>query len=202
MSIDDVEVECKIDGGKLSRCSLYVNTRVSDDGSKRRIQTLQNQMLSWTHHEQLNMVIPQGDGASRSDAQNASHIKLSSPHPATSHSKALAKAVWARLGDEASARSRTVGLARHAGLPCTESLRTSWHRVQRILIRTLHFYVRALPCGHRGNHEKLYHEVDALDDVDFAMIRPLWPFAPKCWPNLCHNSIINLFFGRTQLYAS
>jgi hypothetical protein len=44
-----------------------------------------------------------------------------------------------------------------------------------------------------GHHEKLYHEVDAFDNVDFAMIRPLWPFAPKCWPNLCHNSIISFF---------
>ena len=57
-------------------------------------------------------MIPEGDGgASRSDAQNASHIKLSGPHPATRHGKALAKAGRARLGDEASARSRTVGLA-------------------------------------------------------------------------------------------
>jgi hypothetical protein len=29
-----------------------------------------------------------------------------------------------------------------------------------------------------------YHEVDTFDNVNFAVIRPLWPFAPKCWPHL------------------
>jgi hypothetical protein len=87
-------------------------------------------------------MIPEGDDeASRSDAQNTSHIELSGPHPTTSHGKALTKAGRARLGDEASARSRTVGLARHASLPSVESLRTSWHRVQRILIRTLRVFL-------------------------------------------------------------
>lgn len=149
------------------------------------------------------VTIPEGDDeASRSDAQNTSHIKLSGPHPATSHGKAFAKAGRVRLGHEASARSRTVGLARHASLPRIESLRTSWHRVQRILIRTLRIFLMSKrpPCDRRGTTRSTYHEVDTFDDVDLAMIRPLWTFAPKCWPNLCHNSMISFLFGRTQLY--
>jgi hypothetical protein len=56
-------------------------------------------------------------------------------------------------------------------------------------------YLSALPCGSRDPREA-YHEVDTFDDVNFAIIRPVWSFAPKRWPNLRHNSVINFLWKR------
>ena len=34
------------------------------------------------------------------------------------------------------------------------------------------------------NTREAYHEVDTFDDVNFTIMRPMWPFTPKGRPNL------------------